>query len=372
MKCQRLFRGEGDDCIRIPTIVAAPDGTVYAFANVRVSTSRDNAAETHLMVAVKRPGCDWEEAKTVASRKDWSYMIGSAVCDSVTGKVMCFFKKIAVVLHEFKKEMGPEERNRLAAIKEERDGDKEGDYVLETTDGITFTQRKIEIKPMAGGASGFLLGKGGSPHGSGSGVTLQYGPHKGRIVVPARVSLKECVTWEDLKTGSSNTVIYSDDRGESFVTGGIVEPGTGEGTLAERSDGSIYYNSRAYFNDGLRRGAVSYDGGESFVEQSIHQDLIEPCCNAAVLRVEWQGKTIFFFSNPRSTTDRVDMSVYYSLDEGATWTYGVTIDHRKAAYSSMCYDAKSEKVFLLFECGTETSVDQIDIVEFTPDEILGQ
>jgi len=38
----------------------------------------------------------------------------------------------------------------------------------------------------------------------------------------------------------------------------------------------------------------------------------------------------------------------------------------------MCYDAKSEKVFLLFECGTETSVDQIDVVEFTPDEILGQ
>ena len=64
--------------------------------------------------------------------------------------------------------------------------------------------------------------------------------------------------------------------------------------------------------------------------------------------------------------------MYYSLDQGKNWTKGITVDHRKAAYSSMCFDAKSGKVFLLFECGTETSVDQIDVAEFTPDEILGQ
>ncbi|MBR5743659.1 MAG: exo-alpha-sialidase, partial [Clostridia bacterium] len=283
MQIQTLFRGEGDDRARIPSTVIAPDGRVYAFANLRVATDRDDAAETGLMVSVRSPEGIWSPARIAARHDGWSYMIGSAVADETTGKVMCLFKKIAAVDHEFHKAYSPEERRALARKKEERDGMEEGDYVLETSDGVDFTERKISILPNPAVTAGFILGSAGFSHGSGAGVTLKYGEHRGRLLIPARFSLHPVDDWKDLRTGSSNTVIWSDDHGLSFQTGGIVEPGTGEGTLAELPDGRIYFNSRAYFGDGFRRSAWSADGGESFTGQRAARDLIEPCCNAAVV-----------------------------------------------------------------------------------------
>lgn len=370
MIVRKLFQGVGGDVPRIPSVVIAPDGTVYAFANNRVSTSRDNAAETQILVSVKCPGEDFSAPRVIAARKDWSYMIGSAVCDDLTGRVMCFFKKIAVVQHEFVKDLSAAERSRLARRKEERDGDLEGDYVVETAGDGCFTERRVSIAPSKTAGSGFLLGSAGSPHGSGAGITVKNGPYAGRLVVPARMSLHETRTWEDLMTGSANTTIYSDDRGETWYTGGVVEPGTSEGTLCERSDGSIYYNSRAYFGDGFRRSALSFDGGETFTAACVQRDLIEPCCNAAVVRGSYRGKPVLFFSNPASTRERVDMTVYYSLDDGASWKRGLTIDHRPAAYSSMCFDEKHGSLFLLYECGETDSVGEIDVAELSPEEII--
>jgi len=369
MKLTRLFCGQGGDVLRIPSIVSAPDGTVYAFANNRVSTDRDDADETRLTVAVKHPGEDWGSPFVGAAHPGWSYMIGSAVCDDNTGRVMCFFKKIAVTQNEFVKTLTDEERRRLALEKEKADGITEGDYVLETF-GDGFAERKITITPSPAHSQGFLTGAGGFTHGGGSGITVRSGAFAGRLLIPARMSLHETKTWEDLKTGSTNTLLYSDDHGETFHTGGIVEPGTGEGALAEKSDGSIYYNSRAYFGDGLRRSAVSYDGGLTFEGQCANPGLIEPCCNADLLRVDYDGKVYFLFSNPHSTADRVDMTLSLSKDEGKSWEPILTVDHRKASYSSLCYEPKEKKVFLLFECGEKTCIDEIDAAEFALEEII--
>ena len=370
MRILKLFQGAGGDCARIPSIVSAPDGRVYAFANNRVATERDDAAETGILVSVRSPEGSWSPARTAAGHPGWSYMIGSAVTDRVTGRVMCLFKKIAVVDHEFHKAYSPEERRRLARLKEERDGMEEGDYVLETIDGITFTERKILIRPNPAAKGGFLLGRAGFSHGSGAGVTLKHGKYAGRILIPARFSLHEVTDWKDLRTGSSNTVIWSDDHGETFTTGGVVEPGTGEGTLAELPDGRIYYNSRAYFGDGFRRSAWSGDGGESFVSQRAARDLIEPCCNAALLSVPYQDREILLFSNPKSTADRVDMTLSASFDGGGTWQTGKCADHRKAGYSSLAFDEKSGLLFLLYECGLFSSVEEIDVAEMTVEEAL--
>ena len=370
MRILNLFRGTGNDRPRIPSVVAAPDGRIYAFANNRKATSRDDAAETEILVSVRSPDGVWSPVRAVAGHADWSYMIGSAVADRQTGRIMCLFKKIAVVENEFKKIYPPEERKRLARLKEERDGMEEGDYVLETFDGETFTERKISIRPNPAASQGFILGAAGFSHGSGAGITLCRGPHRGRLLIPARCSLHEVTDWAGLRTGSANTVIWSDDHGMSFQTGGIVEPGTGEGTLAELSDGRIYYNSRAYFGDGFRRSAWSDDGGASFSHQRAASDLIEPCCNAAVISVPYRGREILLFTNPKSTSDRVDMTFSASFDGGETWRNGKCVDNRFAGYSSLTYDTESGLLFLLYECGTKTSIDQIDLAELTVEEAL--
>lgn len=370
MRILNLFHGAGNDRPRIPSVTAAPDGKIYAFANNRKATDRDDAAETEILVSVRTPDGVWSPARAAAGHAGWSYMIGSAVTDTGTGKVMCLFKKIAVVDHEFHKAYPPEERKRLARIKEERDGMEEGDYVLESLDGVHFTERKIRILPNPSVTAGFILGSAGFSHGSGAGITLLHGPHKGRLLIPARFSLHEVVDYADLRTGSSNTVIWSDDHGESFQTGGAVEPGTGEGTLAELPDGRIYFNSRAYFGDGFRRSAWSSDGGLSFSGQRAAFDLIEPCCNAAMISVPYGGREILLFTNPKSTHDRVDMTFSASFDGGETWRNGKCVDRRFAGYSSLAYDRKSGLLFLLYECGEKTSIDEIDLAELTVEEAL--
>ena len=319
---------------------------------------------------MRTPDSTWSPARAAAGFPDWSYMIGSAVADMETGKVMCLYKKIAVVENEFKKSHSPEARRKLALQKEERDGMTEGDYALETFDGISFTERKILIRPNPSVSHGFLIGGAGFSHGSGSGITIRHGPHKGRLLLPARFSLHEVTDWAGLRTGSSNTVLWSDDHGESFCTGGIVEPGTGEGALAELPDGRIYFNSRAYFGDGLRRSAWSDDCGKSFYGQRSAPDLIEPCCNASMISVPYRGREILLFANPKSTSERVDMTFSASFDGGETWRNGKHVDCRHAGYSSLAFDEKSGLIFLLYECGTETSIDQIDLAELTVDEAL--
>ncbi len=362
MRTQTLFKGTGGDRPRIPSVVAAPDGRVYAFANNRVATDRDDAAETEILVSVRSPEGRWSESRVISRHDGWSYMIGSAVADDSTGKVMCLFKKIAVVENEFKKKFAPEERARLAAIKEEKDGMEEGDYVVESADGTGFSERKILIHPCPG-ASGFLSGSGGFSHGSGSGITLKHGPHAGRLLVPARISLHEVTDWSGLRTGSSNTVLWSDDHGSVFHTGGLVGPGTGEGTLAELPDGRIYYNSRAYFGDGYRRSAWSSDAGLSFYGQTAARDLVEPCCNAAVIAARYGEKDFLVFSNPKNRSSRVDMTLSVSTDGGEHWRCSLPVDHRRAGYSSLAFDGKKGLLFLLYECGEQTSADEIDIAE---------
>ncbi|MBQ3864402.1 MAG: exo-alpha-sialidase [Clostridia bacterium] len=372
MRIQTLFKAAGQDHPRIPSVVAAPDGKVYAFINNRVGSDRDDTAETEILCTVRSLSGAWSKPLVVARQPDWSCMIGSAVVDTSDGRVMCLYKKIAVVENEFVKELTPEERERLARQKEERDGVQEGDYVVETLDGEVFRERKIPVAPNRMAAEGFLLGAGGFSHGSGAGITVRHGEHAGRLLIPARISLHPVTDWEGLKTGSANTVLYSDDHGKSFQTGGIVEAGTGEGTLAELPDGRIYFNSRAYFGDGLRRSAWSCDAGETFLGQKAQQDLIEPCCNAAVVSAAYRGREILLFSNPKSTSERINMTLSASFDGGVSWQEGKCIDRRFSGYSSLAYEANSGLVFLLYECVEKTSIDEIDIAEFTVEEALAR
>ena len=358
MKNRKVFEAENGNWVRIPSVVADPEGRVYAFANRRVGTHSDHADETEVVLRVRERDGEWGREMRFF-RPGWSYMIGSAVCDENTGKVFCHFMKIAVTEPEFQKILPPGERDRLAREKELRDGEKEGCYVIEGS-GECFSVRPVTITPNPEAKGHFFAAGTGFSHGSGAGITIKRGQYAGRLVVPARFNLHDTVRWEDLKTGSTNTVIWSDDHGESWHTGGTVEPGTGEGTLSELSDGSIYLNSRAYFGDGFRRDAVSRDGGATFTEQRRCSDLIEPCCNAAVVRAEWKGKEILFFSNPHSTSERVDMTVHYSTDGGKSWQYGLRVDNRKASYSSLAYDREREELILLYECGTETCIDEVD------------
>jgi len=177
-----------------------------------------------------------------------------------------------------------------------------------------------------------------------------------------------------------NLALFSDDHGKTWHSSQTVQLGTGEGTLIEREDGSILYNSRAYFGDQKRYLAVSTDGGASYGEFTTDPFLIEEKhigCNASMLRIEramlpesqrkWlpeQASAITLFSNPRAE-ERRNMTICVSFDDGKSWAHTKCVWEGPSGYSALAYTACDGHFFLLHELGKEKYTDQgLTVAEF--------
>src|SRR5690606_26249930 len=99
-------------------------------------------------------------------------------------------------------------------------------------------------------------------------------------------------------------------------------------------------NMRSYFGRARRTHAVSYDGGITWTAPEDAPQLVEPVCQASILRYSWPegdkasgrkgernrqvrtgagGESVLLFLNPASTSKRHNMTIRASYDEGKTW-----------------------------------------------------
>ena len=127
--------------------------------------------------------------------------------------------------------------------------------------GLTWTRETISFRP-----DGFGL----VPNTVSSmqpGITLQFGPHKGRLLMPARVQGPKYSNDVEWRPYHYSTAIFSDDGGKTWQTSHPFPVfGTGEAALAELANGSILYNSREHMSRGNRFMAWSHDGGELWLD----------------------------------------------------------------------------------------------------------
>ncbi|NQT36332.1 MAG: exo-alpha-sialidase [Planctomycetes bacterium] len=320
--------------MRIPNITVAADGTVLAFAKSgRVLRRSEDGGKT--FGPVQEVGHDAG---------------GSAIVDDNTGDVMVVRAK--------------------------------GGYLWRSGDhGKTWNREEIVIKPNPLG-HGATDGVPAQTACSESGVTLQYGKQKGRLLMPARVQPPEGNNAQEWWPYNYNTAIYSDDGGKTWQTAAPVQSGTGEGTLAELSTGSIYYNSRSHMSvDHRRRIAYSHDGGNMFVDWRVCEHLREvgqpfyfkygtkPSygCNAGLVRLPLTvtgGKDVLLFSTPDDPGgSRVRMTVWASFDRGETWPVKRLVYEGPSAYSSLAA-GPGGTVYLLFERGKTKLYQSIAVARF--------
>ena len=371
---QLVFPSGGESNYRIPSLVATNDGTVVAFCNDRIGSLKDHADEVALVCAVKKPGVPWSGVRTLARVPGWACHIGSAVYDDTVDRILLFFQRSPVAKDEFGK-YTPEQlellaRRRSEAIRHAQEhGIPSGSRRLISEDGgETFYEEAHEVaKAMQTHWDGKQYPVSGSGHGSAHGIRLRHGKYAGRLLCPTRTKIGDYSDWEKIKECVYNNAIYSDDHGVTWAATQCVQVGTAEGTLMERGDGSILYNSRAYFRDGKRYLAVSHDGGESYGEFSTDEFLQEEVrmgCNASLLRVELEAlrdrtflpdgaKDVVLFCNPRAQTRR-RMTVCVSFDSGAHFEEAKVVFDGPCAYSSLDYDKKSGHFFLLYEKGDDS------------------
>lgn len=369
-----LFASHGRSNYRIPSIVAGADGTVYAFCNDRKDSLDDHAAEVALVCSIKRTGSDeWSDIRTLVGVEGWSCMIGSAVYDTPTGTVLCSFGREPIARNEFGgytekelAEMDAEAEKRARSL-----GITRGAFSVSSSDcGETWTEREFIVREreFTRPTDGVVVSIGGSCHGSAHGIELRHGEHVGRLLCPSRVAVARYDTWAGLRTCSYNNSVYSDDHGRTWTASAPVQAGTGEGTLIERGDGTILYNSRAYFGDQKRYLATSTDGGETYGDFRTDDFLLEERslgCNASFLRVERESLpesdrallpegcgSVTVFVSPRSER-RDTLTACVSFDEGTSWSKTKLLRREACAYTSLDYSAATGRFYLLYECGDE-------------------
>ncbi|MDP7267504.1 MAG: sialidase family protein [Pirellulales bacterium] len=291
---QQVFKKE-----RHPNIAVALDGTVLVtLGNSRllVRRSSDGGKTFGPEIAIADPGIQ----------------SGGLTVDETTGDVLAF----------------TEAKHPPAELSIYRSRDR----------GKTWKKQPTKIAPDT-------LGNTPSMHMNEHGITLRHGEHKGRLLRPARFYAEG--NRPDQYANHYTTAIYSDDGGKSWQTSDpFPENGTGEATLAELSDGKIYYNSRCHWDQNpkstRRRSAMSDDGGGSWSDFDVVEILPDGCqhtsygCMGGLVRLPIAGRDILLFSNIDTEAEHRDrVTVWASFDGGTTWPLKRLIEPGRSAYSSL-------------------------------------
>lgn len=194
--------------------------------------------------------------------------------------------------------------------------------------------------------------------GPGKGIQKQFAPHAGRLLLPG---------YGDGKAH----VYYSDDQGKSWKR----DPGIAGGNetdVAEMADGRVYLSTR--HNAPIARApepngrlfSISADGGSSWPETTLDENLPTPVCQVSVLQSNDGG---LLFSNPAHRRSRVKMTARYSGDMGKTWSRDVLVYPGPAGYSVLA-QASSGDVFVLYENGNMSYSERISIARIPRHKLL--
>jgi sialidase-1 len=199
--------------------------------------------------------------------------------------------------------------------------------------------------------------------GPGVGMQIQHGPDRGRLVIPCDHSFEggdRAGGGPAVEDGSH--IIYSDDHGQTWKLGGTVRPRVNESQVIELSDGrgGLLINMRTTSNVNRRTQSRSRDGGQTWTAPEYSPELVEPHCQASLLRYNWpngQDPGRVLFSNPASTR-RNNLTVRVSCDDGKTWPVSRTLHQGPCAYSCLAV-LPDKSIGCLYECGQANAYEKI-------------
>lgn len=302
-------RKEGYRVYRIPTIVCTPNGKLLAFCEGRQSL-RDKGNIDLVLKTSSDSGRTWGSLKVLWN--DGKHTCGNPtpVVDATSGEILL---------------LATHDNERVFILRSKNEGES-----WSPPEDITVSLKDSMWKWYATGPV--------------HAIQLQTGPNKDRLVIPCN------------HTGIDNPkhvshVIYSDDHGKSWKTGGSVpDVNTDECTVAELSDGNLLLNIRS--NDRTlpnRKQSFSHDGGLSWTAPEYDTTLIEPLCQGALLRYRY-SPNILLFSNPNHTKRRKNLQIAISKDDAHSWKKTISVNTGKSAYSDMV-KLPDNDLLILYETG---------------------
>ncbi|HKB02987.1 MAG TPA: sialidase family protein [Gemmataceae bacterium] len=330
---QTLFSaGDGGyHTYRIPSLITTKSGAVLAFCEGR-KNNRGDAGDIDLVWRRSTDGGKtWGKLQRVWDEADNTCGNPCPVVDHKTGTVWLLMTHNLRTDTEAKIVAGTSTGTRSVWMTKSTDDGATWDKPVEIT-------RDVKKPDWTWYATG-----------PGVGIQLQ----SGRLLVP-------CDHKADGGKVRRSHVIYSDDGGKSWKLGGSVGPECNECQAAERSDGRVLLNMRTFRKTNRRLVAISSDGGETFGEPVEDAALIEPVCQASLIRLE---KGTLAFSNPASTK-REKMTVRLSVDDGMTWPHSRLLCDGPAAYSCLAV-LPDGRLGCLYERGEKGPYERIVLARFS-------
>lgn len=308
-----LVYGPGDygsSNYRIPAIATAADGSLVILTDKRKTGPGDLAANIDVVANRSTDGGKtWSAPVTVALGTNSSNGFGdAAIIKTNSGKLVTLFVG------------GPGFFSSTAS-------NPIRSYISTSTDnGITWTApRDITSQIYGANCSDPVRSTWlGSFFGSGHQLTLR----NGRLMAVIAVR-------EPGVSGIQNYAVYSDDEGETWKVSNRALSGGDEAKVVELNDGSILMSVRT---SGNRLWTKSTDGGVNWGPKNSWPEIWGNACDADIIRytstLDGYNKNRILHTLPNAS-DRTNVTMWVSYDEGSTWPVKRSIAAGQSAYSSV-------------------------------------
>lgn len=327
---------------RIPAVIVTQKGTVLAFSEARKVSQGDQTPTDMVLRRSFDQGATWQKTQIVVPGQGREAIMNpTPVIDKHDGAILLLCNRHPSVHVQYKPGA-----IRLLLVKSTDDG-------ASWSDPVDLTKQVTDPNKWEAGL------------GVGPGVGIQAS--SGRLVVPF---------WHfepGLEGDFLDRIIYSEDHGQTWKRGDPV-PGFGnESQVVELADGSLMLNIRATSGGGCRQNhrrkiAISRDGGLTWPEAYLDRALVTPCCQGSFLRYtragEGRSRNRVLFSNPGHASERINMSVRLSYDEGTNWAVSKSVNGGPSAYS--CLTVLSDgTIGLVYETGESHPYEKIRFARFS-------
>lgn len=346
---------EGYHTFRIPAILRAANGDLLAFAEGRKHHGGDTGDIDLVMKRSRDHGKTWGALQIV-----WDESANTAgnpcpVIDESSGTIWM------LATHN----LGTEKEEQITS------GTSAGSrtvWVLSSKDHGASWSKPAEITASTKDPSWTWYATG-----PGIGIQIKHGPHKGRLVIPCD---HKYPTSASAKPELGSHAIYSDDHGATWKLGAAIRSGMNECQVVELLDGkgTLLMDMRSYRGKSQRAQSVSRDGGATWSEAVDVPALVDPVCQASIVRWEKAGASeagVLAFSNPADPKTRIHLTVRASRDNGATWAHALELHAGPSGYSSLV-PVSRDLLGCLYESGVQRRYEEIVFARIPAEELLSR